>query len=247
MNSLYNSPNMEKSTVSSELSQNQQPLGTQFKSYNLNQAITHYLLDPFQYSITKFDYNFPTKPKTNKQESYTDFKKNPGLIYKDIDFEKLLPAFTQTKKSVNDFTAQDYHRFEANEGYFNPKESTNNSDLWYYGAAENAKTNQIGLAGPAVNVQDPVHIIFPEAQRGGLDTKNLSKYSWSNYNQDPYKMTEPVNNGNCQIFNYNSGYSIDKTNIPFENVYSFDSNYCRSIGISQQYQGSMPFNPSKIA
>ncbi len=45
--------------VEIQLNPNQPPLGTQFKSYELNKAINYYLLDPFQYSITKFNYANP--------------------------------------------------------------------------------------------------------------------------------------------------------------------------------------------
>jgi len=239
--SMYNSPN--KSRVSDQLQENQSPLGSQFKSYELTQAVNYYTLDPFQYNITKFDYNFPTKPKTEGGNP-SDYKNNQGLIYKDIDFEKLLPAFTATKKSVNDFPAQSYHRFQANEGYFNPRESVDNSDLWYYGANNNARTNGLGIAGAPLNLQDTKHIIFPEAQRGGTDSRNLTKYSWSNFTQPSDIKTN--NNNNCQFFNYNTGYTTDKTQQPFNNVYRFDSDYCRNIGISGPYEGSMPFNPDKI-
>jgi hypothetical protein len=229
MDTLYNSPNMTKSTVSDELSSEQRPLGTKFQSYNLNQAVNYYTLDPFQYSITKFDFN---ENNRKTQESTMEFKNDPGLIYKGVDFEKILPNFTQTKKSVNDFRAQDYHRFQANEGYFDPKI---NPDLWYYGAAKNAQMNKSGVAGAQLNVQEINHIIFPEPQRGGLNSQNLAKYSWSNYNEKADFA------GNCKFFDYNSN-NRGKVN----DAYLFDSNYCRNIGISDQYQGSMPFNPEKI-
>ena len=230
----YNSPNKL------DLSEDQPPLGTQFKSYELNQASNYYTLDPFQYSITKFDYNFPEKPKSSSN-GYTDFKNDPGLIYRDVDFEKLLSSFTATKKSVNDFPAQSYHRFLANDGYFNPKESTS-KDLWYYGADKNAQ--DYGIAGATLNLQETNHIIFPEAQRGGTDTKNLTKYSWSNYTpvvSEAWDAPIMVNNdANCKFFNYNSGY----TKVVEKSPYVFDSNYCRNIGISSPYSGSMPFNPN---
>jgi hypothetical protein len=230
----YNSPNMQLGKI--DLSEDQPPLGTQFKSYELNQASNYYTLDPFQYSITKFNYSFPAKPKSSSS-SFNEFKNDPGLIYRDVDFEKLLSSFTATKKSVNDFPAQSYHRFLANDGYFNPKESTS-KDLWYYGADKNAQEN--GIAGATLNLQETNHIIFPEAQRGGTDTKNLTKYSWSNYTpvvSEAWDAPIMVNNdANCQFFNYNSGYLIEKS------PYQFDSNYCRNIGISSPYSGSMPFN-----
>lgn len=233
----YNSPNMQQGTVSEALSESQQPLGTQFKSYNLNQAVNYYTLDPFQYNITKFDYTLP-----DGQTSNYELKNNPGLIYQGVNFEQLLPAYTQTKRSVNDFRSQDYHRFLANDGYFNPKESVNNSDLWYYGADNNSRQNGLGIAGPALNVQEVNHIIFPEAQRGGLNSKNLAKYSWSNYTpvmSGAYG--QKANTGDCEAFNFNSGYRPQA-----DKVYLFDSEYCRNIGISGPYEGSMPFNPIKI-
>jgi hypothetical protein len=259
---IYNSPNMQRKTVSEVLDKNQQPLGTQFKSYELNQASNYWTLDPFQYSITKFQYNFPDGRSVNvnpqNSASPSEFKNDPGLVYHGVNFEKLLPSFTQVKKSANDFTAMDYHRFEANEGYFNPKESVNNTDLWYYGACDNARTNGFGIAGVPLNVQELNHIIFPEPQRGGLNTQNLTKYSWSNFKEQRGKEyvescswegqnIKSVNNDqNCQFFNYNSGYNTDRNTLPFNKVYNFNSDYCRNIGISGQYSGSMPFNPKAV-
>ena len=251
----YNSPNMVKGTVAEELSPQQPPLGSKFKNYQLNQAVNYYTLDPFQYSITKFDYSLPNGNSTvsaaESQNSYAG-ESNAGLVYRGINFEKLLPSFTATKKSVNDFTAQSYHRFEANNGYFNPMESVDNTDLWYYGADDNARINGYGIAGAPLNVQEVNHIIFPETQRGGTNSKNLAKYSYSNFTEERDGSWEGRNingvdnNQNCQFFNYNSGYTTDRNAIPFEKVYSFDSDYARSIGINAQYTGSMPFNPTKI-
>ena len=237
--------NVEKPTkfVSNE---NQQPLGTQFKSYELNKASNHWTLDPFQYSVTRFDYNFPDN---RKQQSSS---KDSGLVYKDVNFEKLLSSYTSVKKSVNDFPSQSYHRFEANDGYFNPQESVDNKDLWYYGSETVASQNGIGVGGAPLNVQEVNHIIFPEPQRGGLDSRNLTKYSWSNTtpkNSNSWEYQNDIlinNNQNCQFFNYNNGYNIDKNNQPFDRVYNFDSEYCRNIGINGPYEGSMPFNPNKI-
>ena len=257
--SLYNSPNMVKGTVAEQLVEDQPPLGTQFKSYELNQATNFYTLDPFQYSITKFDYSLPDGQQTasvvsganNSAIPPGDYKNNPGLIYRGVNFEKLLPSYTAIKKSANDFPAQSYHRFMANEGYFNPQESIDNSDLWYYGAANNARMSSAGIAGAPLNVQEVNHIIFPEPQRGGTNTALLTKYSWSNFTApksdswEGQNIKSVNNNQNCQFFNYNSGYTTDRTLQPFDNVYSFDSNYCRNIGISPEYTGSMPFNPTK--
>jgi hypothetical protein len=232
------------SLVEQQLNVNQQPLGTQFKSYELNKAVNYYLLDPFQYSITKFDYNIPGKESVNtdcQTFDQKDFKNDPGLVYKGTNFEKLLPAYTSTKKSVNDFPAQSYHRFLANEGYFNPNESIDNSDLWYYGAEKNKNAN-IGLSGAGLNVQELQHIIFPEPQRGGLNSTNLAKYSWANTYTTPNESwgsqnEKSVNNDtNCEFFNYNTHRPVS-----FNKVYSFDSNYCRYIGINPPHSGSMPF------
>jgi hypothetical protein len=252
-NDSFNSPNIRKMTVKEQLEQNQQPLGSTFKSYELTAASNFYTLDPFQYSITKFKYNMDTSP-TNPGEGLNkavvgqyDFQNDPGLVYKNVDFERLLPAYTSTKKSVNDFPAQSYHRFEANQGYFNPNESKDNSDLWFYGADQIAMRNDSKVAGAPLNVQELNHIIFPEPQRGGLNSRQVSKYStvntvpkknesWESQNERPVN-----NNINCEFFNYNSNLQV-----PFDKVYSFDSDYCRSINIAGPFEGSMPFNPKKI-
>lgn len=242
-----NQQNFPATSVKNTLKSEQKPLGTQFPSYKLNGAINHYLLDPFQYSITKFDYYLPDGKPTNESNQSTgvdsrDFENDPGLIYRQVDFDTLLPSFTAVKKSVNDFPAQDYHRFMANEGYFNPNEGKDNSDLWYYGAQR-----PDNIQGAPLNVQEVNHIIFPEAQRGGTDTKNLAKYSWTS--QLPKRDTtswesindRPIdNNQNCQFFNYNNGYKVE-VNKTFDKVYQFDSNYTRGIGISSPDSGSMPF------
>jgi hypothetical protein len=135
----------------------------------------------------------------------------------------------------------------ANQGYFNPNEANNNTDLWYYGAAEN-RFADIGLTGAPLNVQEVNHIIFPEAQRGGLNSSNLAKYSWVN-TQGPKQMVSWEgrnshaidNNKNCEFFNFNNTYSKNFNGRPVNEVYSFDSEYCRSIGISSPTSGSMPF------
>lgn len=257
------------------LSENQPPLGSQFKSYELNSAINYYLLDPFQYSITKFDYSNPdvvpgalplmgrtggtggTGPNGNCVDiNSSDFKNDPGLVYKGVNFENLLPAYTAVKKSANDFPAQSYHRFLANDGYFNPMESIDNSDLWYYGADK--RFDKSGFSGAGLNVQEVNHIIFPESQRGGLNSSNLAKYSSTNDYSSTLSSGQPINNVNnksswelmneypinnnvnCQFFNYNNNY-VNGSNVPFNKAYSFDSNYTRYIGISSPTSGSMPF------
>ena len=78
--------------VEEQLVPNQPPLGTQFKSYELNKAVNYYVLDPFQYSITKFDYNLPGVNDSQNGNcvnvNQNDFKNDPGLVYKDVNFEK---------------------------------------------------------------------------------------------------------------------------------------------------------------
>jgi hypothetical protein len=249
-----NTENIQKRTVEQELQPNQQPLGTQFRSYELNAAGNYWTLDPFQYSITKFKYNFPdgrTKQPGTVTVNQKDFENDPGLVYRGADFETLLPAYTSVKKSANDFAAQSYHRFQANDGYFNPNESTDNSDLWYYTADAIAMRNEPKVAGAPLNVQEVKHIVFPEAQRGGLDSRNVSKYSWTNTEPKQmnlsweYENQRTVDNSeNCQFFNYNSGYSGKE--VPFDEAYKFDSNYVRNIGIAGPYEGSMPFIPRNV-
>ena len=106
----FDSTNVSKPTgneVISQLQPNQQPLGTQFRSYELNKASNYYTLDPFQYSITKFKYNIPGASNASPADGLNkivvgknDFQNDPGLVYKDVYFERLLPAYTSTKKSV---------------------------------------------------------------------------------------------------------------------------------------------------
>jgi hypothetical protein len=256
----YNSPNFPPASVKNTLQEDQQPLGTQFRSYELNRAVNYYLLDPFQYSITKFDYNLPNGEPTNKRGddsiSSKDFKNDPGLIYRNVDFDTLLPTFTGVKKSANDLTAMDYHRFLANNGYFNPNEGTNNTDLWYYGADQIRQSND-NVGGAPLNVQEVNHIIFPEPTRGGTNTQLLAKYSWTSKlpqrdttSWESINYTPVDNSQNCEFFNYNRGYTTssdsfkNQFNNSFDKVYSFDSNYLRGIGITPPNEGSMPYAPN---
>lgn len=231
------------------------PLGTHFKSYELTRAINYYTLDPFQYSITKFDYSNGKDLNVNPPNQNGLIYANPDGTTKDIKFDSLLPEYTRTNKSTNELRTIDYHRFLANEGYFNPNEGSNNSDLWYYPADRIAERNFV--AGPALNVQEVDHIIFPEAQRGGLDSTNLAKYSWTStfptsdstsWESQNYRTID--NNDNCQFFNFNNtlgqnGISYngtqDQTIQSQTSVYKFDSDYCRQIGINPPNSGSMPF------
>ena len=50
-----NKQNFPPTSVQNTLKEDQQPLGTQFKSYELNGAINYYLLDPFQSGDGKFE------------------------------------------------------------------------------------------------------------------------------------------------------------------------------------------------
>jgi len=223
---------------------NNKPLGAQFKSYELNGAINTYLLDPFQYKITKFNYS--AVPSGDDNPVYgtllnkSTFGKivttNKGLEYSGTDFDTLLPEYTSVKKSAKDIKALSYHQFLANDGYFNPNEASDNSDLWYYGADNNMKTNQ-GFSGPTLNQQDPTHIIFPEPQRGGLGTRNLVKYSSAN-NPGNTNNTN-VNNlqNTCTNFNWNTK---DNAQNNFGEVYKYDSNYIRNLGISSLKSGTLP-------
>jgi hypothetical protein len=254
----FNSPNYPPTSVQNTLKEDQPPLGTEFKSYELTGAINYYTLDPFQYSITKFDYYLPNGQPTNTNKDAVnsdDFKNDPGLIYRNVDFDTILPTFTAVKKSANDVTAMDYHRFLANDGYFNPKEGTDNKDLWYYGADQIAQSHD-HVGGAPLNVQEVNHIIFPEAQRGGTNTQNLAKYSWvsklpqrDTTSWESINYTPVDNSQNCEFFNYNRGYTTsadsfkNQFNNSFNKVYSFDSNYVRDIGILAPKSGSMPYAP----
>jgi len=170
---------------------------TPFNKFTLGEAPVNWILDPVQYQIKPINY----KSVTNDTFEHTG-----------------ISEYTKTKKSVNDIRAQDYHRFQANEGFFNPKQS---KDLWYYDSK----------GGPALNVQEYQHIILPESQRGGLNTSQLVKHSWN----------EP---GRCQQFNYNTrnnyipGPGLQDS---IGNIYQFDSNYLRSIKTISQREGSMPY------
>jgi len=178
------------------------PIGSQYNGYSLNKAPVNWILDPVQYQVKEINYS-GNKP-SNYQFEHTG-----------------IPEYTTVKRSVNDLTTQSYRRFQANTGDFNPNEAKDNSDLWYY------STN----GGASLNVQEYQHIIFPESQRGGLNTKNMVKYSWNDSNK-------------CQLFNYNSKNNLvpgpglgDSVN----NIYSFDSNYVRNVLSSNPREGSMPY------
>ena len=244
--SSYNNQTAINDDVSKQLNMEQKPLGNNFKSYELTKATNYWVLDPYQYSITKFDYNLPNGVTNKHKDEFS-----PGLNYKDVNFESLHSNETSNKKSVNDFPAQSYHRFEANDGYFNPNENKD-KDLWYYGSDRIAQEK--GAGGPALNVQEVNRIIFPEAQRGGTNSRTLTKYSWSNTTPKKSEAWEsasglykPVdNNENGKNFSYNNGYFVDKNTQPFERIYSYDSNYFRNVGLNNPYEGSMPFNPQTI-
>jgi hypothetical protein len=89
-----------------------------------------------------------------------------------------------------------------------------------------------------LNVQEVNHIIFPEAQRGGVNSTNLAKYS----NPNSIDNKTSWNPSDCKFFNWNSGYSSNAASWDnFNQAYYYDSNYCRKIGISPPQSGSMPF------
>jgi hypothetical protein len=165
-----------------------EPIGTIYNSYNTNQAINEWLLDPNQVSITKINYS-----------NENDDSGIEGLVYKDVpNFNKLVNIYDLDRKSSKDVSALSYGRFLSGNGYFNPLETTiNNKGLWYYGAN----------GGPALSEQDPYHIILYESQRGGLNTSNLIKYSsilddkctLFNYNERYKRLKNKVN---PYIFDY---------------------------------------------
>ena len=109
--SLFDSPNVSKRTggeVIAQLKEDQQPLGTQFRSYELNKASNFWTLDPFQYSITKFKYNVPGQDSTTGPSDglnkvvigQNDFQNDPGLVYRNVDFEKLLPSTPENPPKI---------------------------------------------------------------------------------------------------------------------------------------------------
>lgn len=174
-----------------------------FNKYSLGESPVHWILDPVQFQVKPINYDKGTDSDNYRFE-------HTGIS-----------EYTKVKKSVNDLRAQDYHRFQANEGFFNPREGTDNTDLWYY--------NSTG--GPALNVQEYRHIILPEAQRGGMNTAQMVKHSWN----DP---------GRCEQFNYNTRNNYKPgPGLPdsINNVYQFDSNYLRSIKTMNTREGSMPY------
>lgn len=195
------------------------PLGMKYynNSTHITEAINDYLLSPYQYSITRFDFDGNNKHIIDNGLKYNTNGTN-GLNY-------LRATNTKVNRSENDFSAQSYDRFESDDGEFNPLQTTlNNKDLWNNGA--NLIKRDFGLGGADLTPQVTEHIIFPEVQRGGLNSTSLAKYSWNN---------ELINNDeNCKFFDYK--YSNSRK------VVFHDSDYVRKIGISRPDSGSMPFN-----
>lgn len=142
----------------------------------------------------------PEQKKDNKQwplQKFLDTGRN------------LLPVYSRTLRSANDFSGLSFGRFESGDGYFVPGQTTLTSQVW-------AKTD----------VQQPRHVILPEAQRGGLHSRQLVKESW--------------NTPNCRDFSFNARYGLGPRS--FNDVYKYNSDYCRGIGISSEQQGSMPYS-----
>jgi hypothetical protein len=172
-----------------------------FNKYTLGESPVNWVLDSVQYQVKPINYSVPTD---NERFEHTG-----------------ISEYTKTKKSINDLRAQDYHRFQSNEGFFNAREPTDKSDLWYYRST----------GGPALNVQEYQHIILPESQRGGLNTNQMIKQSWN----------EP---GRCNQFDYNTRNNYNPgAGLPdsIGSVYQFDSNYLRSIKTISPREGSMPY------
>lgn len=136
------------------------PLGTVFKNYENNKSINYWLLDPIQYPLnTQYNYNI--------SEDFSMESLNGS-----IKLDDLVPLYTTQRKSANDFTSDSYKRFLANDGYFNPNDS---SDLWFNGAEDKPYGG-----GASLNVQEVIHIVFPEPQRGGINTKYNDKNIYRN-------------------------------------------------------------------
>jgi len=136
---------------------NNNPLGTQFNSYELNTAINYYLLSPYQYSLNKPLY-FTQTGTALDGVTY-------GMQYSSTYYDVLLPTDTGAKKSVNDYPSQSYNRFQSGDGEF----STTNDKLWYKEGSING--------GVGLNPQETEHIILTENNRGGLNTSQFIKYS----------------------------------------------------------------------
>ena len=128
-----------------------EPLGTLYNTYTTTKAINEWVLDPHQYSITKFKFS-------NKLQGSSE-----GLIYSDVDLKSFDSEYDLDRRSSKDISALSYRRFTNGNGDF----EIDNKNLWYH--------NNTG--GAKLNVQEPKHIILTESQRGGLNTSNLVKYS----------------------------------------------------------------------
>jgi len=94
----------------------------------------------------------------------------------------------------------------------------------YFSSDQNS-TNSQNRIWATTDVQQPRHIIQAESQRGGLHSSQLVKESW--------------NTPNCTDFSFNSRYMLGDREM--NEVYKYNSNYCRNIGISSEQQGSMPY------
>ena len=198
MNSLYAQAQVNPGAVNDYV---QNPIRNPYVSTLTN-------LDTLPYPYTKGDIVEVSK-LTQQQED--DNKRWP--LQKFLDTGKsMIPYYTRTTKSANDFSGESFGRFESGKGFFNPGQTSMNSagELW-----------------APLDVQQPRRIIQSESQRGGLHTQQMIKESW--------------NTPHCRDFNWNSKYSSGDPR--FNQVYKYDSDYCREIGISSQHQGSMPYPP----
>ena len=165
-------------------------------------------LDTLPYPATKGTPQPPTELSAEQDESNVRWP-----LQKFLDTgNTMLPYYTRTLRSANDFSGESFGRFESGDGFFNPQQTSQNASdrLW-----------------APLDVQQTRRIIQSESQRGGLHTQQMIKESW--------------NTPHCGDFQWNSKYS--RGDPKFNQVYKYDSNFCRSIGISSQQQGSMPFPP----
>ena len=171
----------------------QTPLGNKYPSYLNSLAESEWITDKIQY---------PQVPLS------LDYYKNADI--KDID------TYDLDRRSSKDIAALSYSRFlsgngDINYSCFNMQNNENqlgnhNKELWYF------RSN----GGAALTPQNLNNIILVEAQRGGVNTSNLTKYN------NKY--------GDCQLFDYNSKYSTNAFNNT--SPYTFDYSYLQKIHIN---------------
>ena len=73
--------------------------------------------------------------------------------------KSLLPVYSRTSRSANDFSGLSFGRFQQDGGFFNP--------------------DGIPQVWAPTDVQQVRHIIQAESQRGGLHSRQMVKESWN--------------------------------------------------------------------